>query len=541
MRMRTAALLAALAALFAGAAQAAFSNASGTLPFTGNQLAELYFDVDFGSTAHTETWDIALSWTGNSGVRVQMFDCDRAASASNNTAWAAAVSGAFTNPPHTPGSGTLPAFYTTASYSGVHRFFITVAPADTTVSVANNITVTISNAAQAGTSAGFQNHFWTTQNATAIGTSGASAGFMRNYLQQTFGIATLGGASDQIQFEIATTFPGTAAPGVVSLRVLSAAGTTGSVDFDFYDMDGTGGQTPNFTISVAASASDAKTHTTAALSGTRRFRVIMRAGTGFAGSSLTNFWITFGTNVQINDFLGTDPMPQQATPKVTITPAGTSISATTTLNASGGSGTPTYNWSLQGTPPAGVSLSASTGTSVDLVLTGGPTGSVTVRCTNGSGPEFDEETFTLTTGGGGGGLSITTSSLPNGTINVAYNFTVAATGGTPPYTWSASGLPAGYTINPSTGAITGTTTSSGTFPVMITVTDSATPTPNVVTSNFNLVIGTGGGGGGGGGAIGGGGGGGGGCAVDLGQTTGMAGLIVLMLLAVGAYRRRAGQ
>lgn len=535
MRMRTAALVLLATSAFAGAAQAAFSNASGNLVFTGNQLAELYFDVDFGGTAHSETWDIALSWTANSGVRVQMFDCDRAAGATNNTLWAAAVSGASTNPPHTPGAGSLPGFYTTPSYSGVHRFFITVAPADTTITVSNTVTVTISNAAQAGTSAGYQPHFWTTQNATAIGTSGASAGFMRNYLQQTFGIATLGGASDQIQFEITTTFPGTAAPGVVSLRVLSAAGTTGSVDFDFYDMDGTGGQTPNFTISVAASASDAKSHTTAALTGTKRFRVIMRAGTGFAGSSLTNFWITFGTNVQINDFLGSDPMPQQATPKVTISPAGTSISATTTLTASGGSGTPTYNWTLQGTVPTGVSLSAATGTSVDLVLTGGPTGSVTVRCTNGTGPEFDQETFTLTTGGGGGGLSVTTTSLPNGTINVAYNFTVAATGGTPPYTWSATGLPTGYSINPSTGAITGTTTTSGTFPVVITVTDSATPTPNSVNANFNLVIGTGGGGGGGG-LGGGGGGGGGGCAA------GSANLwLLLALTALGLYALRRRQ
>lgn len=528
-----------LAVLFAGQASATFTNASGNMQFTGNQLAELYFDVDFGGTAHTETWDISLSWSANSGVTVRMFDCDRAAGAASTTDWNASAPGVATNPPHTPGSGTAAGFYNTPSYSGIHRFFITVAPADTAGLFPNTVTVSITNGTGAATSAGFQNHFWTTQNATNVGTSGASAGFMRNYLQQTFGIATLAGASDQIQFDVTTTFPGTAEPGVVSLRVLSAAGTTGSVDFDFYDLTATGGQTPTFTVSVAASAADVKTHTTAPLTGTRKFRIIMRAGAGFAGSSLTNFWLTFGTNVQVNDFLGTDPLPQQATPKVTITPAGTTISTTTSLSATGGSGTPAYNWSLQGTPPAGVSLSASTGTPVDLVLSGSPTGSVTVRCTNGTSGEFDEETYTIGTGGGGGGgLTISTASLPNGTINLAYNFTVSATGGTPPYTWSATGLPVGYSINPSTGAITGTTTTAGTFPVVITVTDSATPTPNTTNKNFNLVIGTTSGGGGGGTSLGGGGGGGGGgCAADAGH----ASWLLLALIALGGFavaRRR---
>lgn len=530
------ACVALMAALFAGQASAAFNIQTGNIQFTGNQLAELYFDVDFGGTSHSETWDISLSWTANSGVSVRMFDCDRAASATSDALWVASVSGANTNPPHTPGSGTLAGFYTTPSYQGVHRFFLLIQPMDTAGTFPNTVTATISNAAQAATCTGFLNHFWTTQNATNIGTSGASAGFMRNYLQQTFGIATLGGASDQIQFDVTTTFPGTAAPGVVSLRVLSAAGTTGSVAFDFYDLEANGGQTPAFTLSVAASAAAANSHTTAAYTNTKKFRIIMRAGTGFAGSSLTNFWLTFGTGVEINDFLMSDPLPMQATPKVQITPGGSAISSTTTLTASGGSGTPTYNWTLQGTVPTGVSLSAATGTTVDLVISGSPTGSVTVRCTNGTGPEFDEETYTLGGGGGGGGLTITTASLPNGTVNVAYNFTVAGSGGTPPYSWSATGLPVGYTINPSTGAITGTTTTTGTFPVTVTLTDSATPTPNTTNKNFNLVIGTGGGGGGGGLGGGGGGGGGGGCAAETGNAAWL--LIGLAGLGALALRRR---
>ena len=47
-------------------------------------------------------------------------------------------------------------------------------------------------------------------------------------------------------------------------------------------------------------------------------------------------------------------------------------------------------------------------------------------------------------------LVITTTSLPNGVVNMAYSATLAASGGTMPYTWSiASGsLPSGLTLNP---------------------------------------------------------------------------------------------
>jgi hypothetical protein len=51
---------------------------------------------------------------------------------------------------------------------------------------------------------------------------------------------------------------------------------------------------------------------------------------------------------------------------------------------------------------------------------------------------------------------------------------MTATAGTPPYTWSATGLPAGLTINPTTGAITGTPTAVGSGPVTVTATDSGT-------------------------------------------------------------------
>ncbi len=50
---------------------------------------------------------------------------------------------------------------------------------------------------------------------------------------------------------------------------------------------------------------------------------------------------------------------------------------------------------------------------------------------------------------------------------------MAATGGTAPYTWSATGLPTGLSINSSTGLISGTVTRIATSTVTVTAVDAA--------------------------------------------------------------------
>ena len=52
--------------------------------------------------------------------------------------------------------------------------------------------------------------------------------------------------------------------------------------------------------------------------------------------------------------------------------------------------------------------------------------------------------------------------MPAATIGTAFSDTLAATGGTLPYTWSAAGLPSGLGIS-ATGKISGTPTAAGTF------------------------------------------------------------------------------
>ena len=82
-------------------------------------------------------------------------------------------------------------------------------------------------------------------------------------------------------------------------------------------------------------------------------------------------------------------------------------------------------------------------------------------------------------------LAITTTSLPAGVVGQSYSAQVAASGGVAPYTFQlltvapfgACGtgpfgpLPAGLTMSTS-GAITGTPTGTGTFPLCVQVTDS---------------------------------------------------------------------
>lgn len=69
-------------------------------------------------------------------------------------------------------------------------------------------------------------------------------------------------------------------------------------------------------------------------------------------------------------------------------------------------------------------------------------------------------------------LGITTTTLPNGVVGQPYSVQCNVTGGTPPYTWSATNLPPGLSIS-ADGLISGTPTASGTGDVTLTVTDAS--------------------------------------------------------------------
>jgi thermitase len=84
-------------------------------------------------------------------------------------------------------------------------------------------------------------------------------------------------------------------------------------------------------------------------------------------------------------------------------------------------------------------------------------------------------------------LTITTSSLPGGTVGTSYSQTLAASGGTPGYTWAiGSGvLPGGLTLTAKT--IGGTPTVAGPFAITVKVTDSGNPA-QTATQDLTLLI-----------------------------------------------------
>ena len=97
-------------------------------------------------------------------------------------------------------------------------------------------------------------------------------------------------------------------------------------------------------------------------------------------------------------------------------------------------------------------------------------------------------------GGGSGStlISITTSGLPDGQVQVAYQATLAATGGVTSYTWSvASGqLPQGLALDGASGVIAGTPSAAGPFSFTIQVSDSSQPTAQTDSRTLALTIGS---------------------------------------------------
>ena len=151
-------------------------------------------------------------------------------------------------------------------------------------------------------------------------------------------------------------------------------------------------------------------------------------------------------------------------------PAGTYGQAyNQTLACNNGGASVTWTVTV-GNLPGGLNLNSSSG-----LISGTPIGSgvseFTVTCTNSAGSDTAELSITINAIA----PTITTTSLPNGTIDQVYNQTLAGTNGGATVTWSVSegNLPNGLNLASSTGVISGTPTATGSETFTVTATNSA--------------------------------------------------------------------
>ena len=147
-----------------------------------------------------------------------------------------------------------------------------------------------------------------------------------------------------------------------------------------------------------------------------------------------------------------------------------------TFTASGG--TAPYTWAIaSGALPAGLSLAPSTG-----IVSGTPTTagafSFTLRATDAAA-----KIGTKTYGGAVGTnvLTITPTKLPQLIVAASISVQFTATGGTAPYAWDiqTGTLPAGLSLNPGTGLISGTPTTAGAYSFTLRATDTLGQTGSV--------------------------------------------------------------
>jgi len=252
-----------------------------------------------------------------------------------------------------------------------------------------------------------------------------------------------------------------------------------------------GGDTVNFTASAYYSDGSIKDGTSLVTWGSSNTAVATISAGGAAAA------VGPGTTTITASAAGTPgatsnlTVTAASTANLTISPGSTSIPIGTTASpttqqyklagAFGEDLTTTATWASSKTAVA--TIGANTGLAT-AVSQGTTKISATVYCVTVP-PAATPNVLTVTAAT----PSITTSSLSPAIVNTAYSATVQATGGLLPYTWSVTTgtLPAGLTLNASTGVISGTPTATGTSNFTVQVADSESPA-NTATANLSITV-----------------------------------------------------
>jgi hypothetical protein len=205
------------------------------------------------------------------------------------------------------------------------------------------------------------------------------------------------------------------------------------------------------------------------------------------GACLPLFLLLSAMAVATASLLGCGGSTTQSTattqaPSISSTNHATFTQGTTGSFTVAATGIPAPTISESGSLPSGVTFSGG-------LLSGTPPGSGTFQITftaqNGVMPNASQNFTLIVNPPAPPPLSITTTSLPNGTVGTAYSATLTASGGVQPYKWSTNGgLPSGLTLS-SGGAISGSPAASGTSSFTVSVSDSEN---TIVTVSASLSI-----------------------------------------------------
>ena len=140
---------------------------------------------------------------------------------------------------------------------------------------------------------------------------------------------------------------------------------------------------------------------------------------------------------------------------------------------------PTSYALASGTLPTGLTMTGG-------VISGTPTAtgsfSVTVTATNAGGTSSPATiNFTITVP-----APVVTGSSQSGTVGTAFTYTISATNSPTSYAQTGGTLPAGLSLNTSTGVISGTPTTVGSYSITVTATNAG-GTSSAATINFTIV------------------------------------------------------
>jgi hypothetical protein len=285
------------------------------------------------------------------------------------------------------------------------------------------------------------------------GTTGAITGTPTSFGTTTFTVSVTDSAKPRNNV-VSQTYSLTIAPRLpVITTTLLPGGVVGTAYSQQLAYTGGNGTTPTFSVASGALPAGLTLSASGLISGTPT--------TAAAGATYT-FGVTVAVGTQTSA-VQTLSIVIPALPAVTTTSLANGnigIPYSQQLTYSGGAGG-TVTWSITtGALPAGLTLNTATG-----VISGTPTtqqvSSFSVAVTVGTQTSA-AQALSITVYS----LVVTSAATATGEVGLPFGFYLTAQGGTGPYTWSVLGtgsaLPAGLSLNATTGLISGTPTTAAT-------------------------------------------------------------------------------